>query len=78
VAEHGYYTIMWTADSADWRDDVSPATVQNRLLAYASPGSILIEHLGSLQSAQVLPEVLRLMKERGLSFGTLSEVLGTP
>ena len=77
VAEHGYYTIMWTADSADWRDDVSPATVQNRLLAYASPGSILIEHLGSPQSAQVLPEVLWLIKERGLSFGMLSEVLGT-
>lgn len=77
VAEQGYYTIMWTADSADWRDDVSSSTVQGRLLAHASPGAILIQHLGSPQSAQVLPEVLRLLKAKGASFGTLSQVLGT-
>ncbi len=72
----GYYTIMWTADSADWREDVSAATVESRLLRYAAPGAILIEHLGSPQTAQVLPDVLRQLKERGFSFGTLSEVLG--
>ncbi|MHB1160954.1 MAG: polysaccharide deacetylase family protein [Chloroflexota bacterium] len=76
VAEQGYYTVMWTADSADWREDVAPATVAGRLLKYAAPGAVLIEHLGSPQSAQVLPEVLAQLKERGFSFGTLSEVYG--
>lgn len=76
VAEQGYYTVMWTADSADWREDVAPATVAGRLLKYAAPGAVLIEHLGSPQSAQVLPGVLAQLKERGLSFGTLSEVYG--
>jgi peptidoglycan/xylan/chitin deacetylase (PgdA/CDA1 family) len=74
----GYDSIMWTADSADWRDDIDAATVEARLLRYAAPGAILIEHMGSPQSAQVLPEVLSVLKKRGLSFGTLSEVLGTP
>ncbi len=78
AAEQGYYTIMWTADSADWREDVTPSTVLNRLLNYSSPGAIMIEHLGSPQSAQVLPELLRLLKARGVTFGTLSEVVGTP
>lgn len=76
VAEQGYYTILWTADSADWREDVSAANVQRRLLTYATPGAIIVQHLGSPQSAQVLAEVLKSLKERGLQFGTLSEVLG--
>lgn len=76
VAEQGYNTVMWTADSADWREDVAPSTVAERLLNYAAAGAILIEHLGSPQSAKVLPEVLAQLKERGFSFGTLSEVFG--
>jgi len=75
AADRGYNTVMWTADSADWRDDVSAATVERQLLTYAAPGAILIEHLGSPQSAQVLSDVLRALKERGMSLGTLSDLL---
>ena len=76
AAQQGYYTVLWTADSADWRPELAPSVIQNRLLTYAAPGAILIEHLGSSQSAQVLPEVLRRLKQQGLQFGTLSEVMG--
>ncbi len=76
AAELGYYSVLWAADSADWRDDIAPATVQRRLLTYAAPGAVLIEHLGSPQSAQVLPDVLTQLKDRGYSFGTLSELFG--
>ncbi len=76
AAQHGYYTIMWTADSADWRPEVSASTVESRLLRYAAPGAILIQHLGSPQSAEVLAGVLRRLKEQGMELGTLSEVLG--
>ena len=75
AADRGYNTVMWTADSADWRDDVSAATVERRLLTYAAPGAILIEHLGSPQSAQVLSDVLRALKERSMILGTLSDLL---
>ncbi len=78
AAEQGYQAIMWTADSADWRAELPAATIEGRLLRYAAPGAILIEHLGSPQSAQVLPEVLSALKERGMTFGTLSEVLERP
>jgi len=74
AAELGYYTVLWTADSADWREDVSSATVESRLLRYAAQGAVLIEHLGSPQSAQVLPGVLARLKERGFSFATLSQL----
>lgn len=76
AAEQGYYPIMWTADSADWREEISPITVRDRLLTYATPGAILIQHLGSPQSAQILADTLRQLKSQGISFGTLSEVLG--
>ncbi len=77
VADQGFYTVYWTADSADWRPDVDAATVEARLLRYATPGSILVAHLTSPQTAEVLPRVLRTLKDRGVEFGTLSEVLGT-
>jgi peptidoglycan/xylan/chitin deacetylase (PgdA/CDA1 family) len=76
AAEQGYYTAYWSADSADWRPDVDAATVERRFLRYATPGAILVAHLTSAQTAEVLPEVLRVLKERGVEFGTLSEVLG--
>jgi peptidoglycan/xylan/chitin deacetylase (PgdA/CDA1 family)/N-acetylmuramoyl-L-alanine amidase len=78
AADQGYNSVLWTEDSADWRDDVSAATVESRLLRYANPGSILIEHLGSPQSAQVLSDVLKVLQGRGVTFGTLSEVVGAP
>ena len=78
AASQGYRAVMWTADSADWRNDIAVSTVAARLLRYAEPGAILVEHLGSPQSAQVLPDVLKALAERGLAMGTLSEVLGTP
>ncbi len=77
AADQGYYSVLWTQDSADWRNDIDAATVEARILRYATSGSIIIEHLGSPQSAQVLPEVLRVLKSRGVTFGTLSEVMGT-
>ena len=78
VADQGYYSIMWTADSADWRTDIDSATVASRLLRYSEPGAIMIEHLGSPQSAEVLAGVLKALAGRGLSVGSLSEVVGTP
>ncbi len=76
AAQQGYYTIYWTEDSADWRTDVDAATVEQRFLRYATPGSILVGHLTSPQTAEVLPEVLATLKERGVEFATLSEALG--
>lgn len=76
AAEQGYYTAYWSADSADWRTDVDAATVEERYLKYATPGAILVGHLTSLQTAEVLPEVLRTLKERGVEFATLSEAIG--
>jgi peptidoglycan/xylan/chitin deacetylase (PgdA/CDA1 family) len=77
VAGQGYYTIMWTADSADWRPEIAPSVVEGRLLSQATPGAILIQHLGSPQSGQVTGRVVTALKARGVGMGTLSEVLGS-
>ncbi|HEX2987683.1 MAG TPA: hypothetical protein VHS06_05875 [Chloroflexota bacterium] len=77
AGQQGYYTIYWTADSADWRPGIDAAAVKERLLRYARPGAILVQHLTSVQSAEVLPEVLRTLKERGYELVTVSEFLAT-
>lgn len=76
AAQRGYYTIYWTADSADWKNDVDAATVRQRLIRFATPGSILVAHLTSPQTAEVLPDVLDVLKGRGVEFATISELLG--
>lgn len=76
AASRGYYAVMWTTDSADWRNDIDAPTVASRMLRYTEPGSIMIEHLGSPQSGEVLADVLKALQARGLKFGTLSEVIG--
>lgn len=78
AAEQGYHVVMWTADSADWRPEMSASAIQERLLRYGRPGAVLIQHLGSPQSAQLLPDILRIMKEQGVLFGTLSDLVWTP
>lgn len=78
VAEQGYYVIMWTADSADWRNDVDASTVRSRLLRYGVPGAIMIQHLGSPQSAEVTASVLAALAQSGIGVTTLSDLLGVP
>ena len=71
----GYYAVMWTLDSGDWRPEFTPQMVLSRVVKGAQNGSIVVEHLGSAQSAAVLDDIINGLQGRGLRIVTLSEVL---
>jgi len=77
VSDDGYdYTIMWTVDSLGW-DHLPAAQIINRCLSKAEPGAIYIMHVGEQsEDAQALTSVIDGLRDRGLSFVTISDLLG--
>jgi peptidoglycan/xylan/chitin deacetylase (PgdA/CDA1 family) len=65
AADEGYRSIYWTVDSLDWKTDMKPEQVKNRVLAGLGNGAIVLMHCGSPQTAQILPELIEDIKSRG-------------
>lgn len=73
--EIGYKTILWTVDTVDWREP-PPETIWKRALAGASPGSLILMH-PTEPTREALPVIIQGLREKGLSPGTVSQVLST-
>jgi hypothetical protein len=52
--------------------------VAEKVLRYAEPGDIVVEHIASDATAGALDTILDVFAERGWRVGTVSEVLGVP
>jgi peptidoglycan-N-acetylmuramic acid deacetylase len=76
AAASGFRSIYWSIDSGDWLPRATAAGVADKILRYAGPGDIVVEHVGSSATADALPVVLDELVSRGLRVGTVSEVLG--
>ena len=76
AAASGFRSVYWSLDSGDWLPRATSAGVVDRILRYAEPGDIVVEHVGSEASAAALPIVLDALSQRGLKIGTVSQVLG--
>lgn len=79
AASLGYRPILWSQDSADWRDDVSAATVLRRALDGATNGAIIVLHFDSprtkVTTALILGELIDAIRARGLEPVTITELL---
>jgi peptidoglycan/xylan/chitin deacetylase (PgdA/CDA1 family) len=76
AAATGFRSIYWSIDSGDWLPHATPGAVADKILRYAQPGDVVVEHLTSDATAGALPVVLDDLAQRGLRVGTVSEVLG--
>jgi peptidoglycan/xylan/chitin deacetylase (PgdA/CDA1 family) len=76
AAASGFRSIYWSLDSGDWLPRASAAGVAGKILRYAAPGDIVVEHVGAQASADALPVILDEFALRGWRVGTVSEVLG--
>lgn len=65
-----------TGDSGDWRD-FTPRQVADNLLRAAALGNgvVTVSHCDSAQTREVLPEVLRSLRQQGIRVTTASDVL---
>lgn len=71
--QHGLYTILWTADTVDWRRP--PATViMSRAVSKAQPGAFILMH-PTAPTAQALGPMIRQLEQRGYRFKTVEDVV---
>lgn len=84
VSERGYLNIRWTVDSLGWKGASGGMTkdiVRDRVLLKATPGAIILMHLGSnfddktQLDSEALPEIVRELKSQGYEFVTVSKML---
>ncbi|USB31577.1 polysaccharide deacetylase family protein [Paenibacillus sp. YPG26] len=80
VKSSGYKVINWNVDSKDWKG-LSKEQVKANILSSAGPGSIILQHAGGGDGAdlsgtvQALPEIIRTLQSHGYTFVDLSELL---
>jgi peptidoglycan/xylan/chitin deacetylase (PgdA/CDA1 family) len=73
----GLIPVTWAVDSQDWRLDSSDAIVR-AVTAGVVPGAIILLHADDScrGTATAIPNLIRLLQERGLAPVTLRELLG--
>ena len=73
VARAGYsFILLWTVDSLGWQG-LAPAAVVARCLDGATPGGILLLHVGSASTdAAALPQILDGLRARGYELVTVA------
>ena len=71
--ELGYKVIMWTKDTIDWRDKDEKKLV-SRATKDLAGGDFILMH-PKPQTLKVLPEIIKICKNKGFSLVTVSENL---
>jgi len=69
----GYKTIMWTADTIDWRDQNKDLIIK-RATSKLSGGALILMH-PTQKTAEALDEILVAIKQKGLNVSTVSDTL---
>ena len=74
----GYSTVFWSFAYADWDNEKQPDpdAALEKILSGAHNGMVLLLHPTSAANAQILPALIRGLKDRGYRFGTLDELTG--
>ena len=76
--ELGYKTIMWSYAYADWdnNNQMSPDKAIEKVMSGIHNGEVLLLHPTSSTNAEILPELIKRLKDMGYRFGTLDELTG--
>ena len=68
---------MWSVDSRDYLMDGTEPLVERVQTAPLTAGDILLFHDDNQYTAAALEPILRTLDQRGFSFATVSEILGS-
>lgn len=71
--ELGLKTVLWTLDTVDWKEP-DPAWIVNRIQTRIEPGALILMHPTNASSS-ALPDIIEVIKRKGLKLGTVSELL---
>lgn len=76
VAEElGCYTIQWDVDSLDWKKTISAQEIISRVTERCRNGSIILFHNDTKHTVEVLPEIIKNLKQKGFGFLPVSKLI---
>lgn len=78
AAEEGYWHIYWTVDSLDWEAGHSNDWVKERVLTRLQDGAIILFHVSSPYTVQILDDLLDQMESKGYRIVPLADFLPLP
>lgn len=70
---HGIYTILWTADTIDWRRPPA-STIVSRAVNGSEAGALILMH-PTEPTAMALPQLIRSIARQGYQFKTVEQVV---
>jgi len=73
--KQGLLTVLWTIDTIDWRNP-SVEQVLSRVSGKMEPGALILMHPTNA-TAQSLPQIISIIKEKGFTPGTVSHTLSS-
>jgi probable sporulation protein (polysaccharide deacetylase family) len=73
--EQGLKTIMWSLDTIDWKNP-GAARINQKISQRMEPGFLVLMHPTS-SSSEALPEMIKIIKNKGIFLGTVSDVLSS-
>jgi peptidoglycan/xylan/chitin deacetylase (PgdA/CDA1 family) len=71
----GYYTIQWDVDSLDWKPGIAMNEIISRVTTRAQPGSIILFHNDTANTAKSLPTIIFALKAKGFGFVPVSKMI---
>lgn len=71
----GYYTVLWSIDTLDWKDTTTAADILNTVKSQLGPGKIILMHVGSLHEPEALPQVIAYIQSQNYAIVSLNQVL---
>lgn len=71
----GMYNIKWSVDSIDWRDDMTPDNILNRIFGRIEPGGIMLFHNDTKYICEVLPKIIDTLQKQDYKFVKVSELI---
>lgn len=76
INKQGFSTVLWSTDSLDWANPNNGSNIISNVTDNVRPGEIILMHCNVSITPQVLPAIIKNLKDRGYSFLTLDELLG--
>ncbi|MBU0598472.1 polysaccharide deacetylase family protein [Patescibacteria group bacterium] len=75
VKSQGYCPVTWTVDALDWSADYSAADSKDRVISNAGNGAIILMQASNSVTAQIVPEIITELKNKGYAIVSLDDLL---
>ncbi|MBQ8649246.1 MAG: polysaccharide deacetylase family protein, partial [Clostridia bacterium] len=69
------YTIQWSVDSLDWKDNATADSICKRVTSKVKNGSIVLFHNDADHTPEALPTILKTLKGEGYEFVFISDLI---